>query len=458
MKVVKGVGLKPTTVRVRMYQVGFGDCFLLSFDYPRRLPDGRRERHVLLDFGSTRPPQGKRKAVDFAAVAGRVAADCNERLDAIIVTHRHRDHLGGFADDEAAGILEQLRPAVIARPWTEDPDLAPTAHAPLGADARFALMLGASQDFSLRLQDALAGARHGLRRELRDLAAAQIPNAAAIARLDGWAERFGRSYLHAGGDTGLAAILPGVGITVLGPPTVAEHPGLVRQRDTDPEYWMLQKALLGALPLDTMLDDIEDDDEIDDNDGNEDAGGEAVAANEAESVLPPGPVRWLGERLRRGHLHSLKRLVNTVDNALNNTSLILLVEAGRKRLLLPGDAQIENWRFTLDALDKEPALRRALSAVDLYKVGHHGSRNATPRSLMTLWSDGAAAERPMVALLSTRAGVHGKREATAVPRSSLVNALTERMTVLTTDTPEAPVDVVEVAAPTRTDEPFTSAS
>lgn len=128
---------------------------------------------------------------------------------------------------------------------------------------------------------------------------------------------------------------------------------------------------------------------------------------------------------------------------------------GRKRLLFPGDAQIENWRFILDRLPTEAALRRALAAVDLYKVGHHGSRNATPRSLMTLWSEGAAAERPMLALLSTRAGVHGKREATAVPRSSLVNALTERMTVVTTDTPETPVEVVEVAAPTRTDDPFT---
>lgn len=443
--VVAGVGPKPTTVRVRMYQVGFGDCFLLSFEYARKLPDGRKERHVLLDFGSTRPPQGKRKEVDFAAVAERVAADCNERLDAIVVTHRHRDHLGGFANDAAAAVLERLDPGVILRPWTEDPALEGTATGPLAADARFAHMLGASQDFSLQLQQALAGATHGLRRELRDLAAGQIPNAEAITRLDTWAGRFGAGYLHAGGDAGLARTLPGVGITVLGPPTVAEHPGLVRQRDTDPEYWMLQKDLLGALSLETMLDD-------DDSDDEEDGQG---AAPDAPGALPAGPVRWLGERLRRGHLHSLKRLVTTVDNALNNTSLILLVQVGRKRLLFPGDAQIENWRFILDRLPTEAALRRALAAVDLYKVGHHGSRNATPRSLMTLWSEGAAAERPMLALLSTRAGVHGKREATAVPRSSLVNALTERMTVVTTDTPETPVEVVEVAAPTRTDDPFT---
>ena len=444
--VVKGVGPKPSSVRVRMYQVGFGDCFLLSFEYPRKLPDGRKERHVLLDFGSTRPPKGRRKEVDFAAVAERVAADCSERLDAVVVTHRHRDHLGGFADDDAAAVLERLDPGVIVRPWTEDPALGPTAAGPLGADARFARMLGASQDFSLQLQQALAGASGGLRRELRDLAAGQIPTAEAIDRLDTWAGRFGDAYLSAGGDAGLAGILPGVGVTVLGPPTVAEHPGLVRQRETDPEYWMLQKDLLGALSLETMLEEL---------DGSGDEEDEPAAGPDAPAPLPAGPVRWLGERLRRGHLHSLKRLVTTVDNALNNTSLILLIEAGGKRMLFPGDAQIENWRFVLDRLGTDTPLRRALSTVDLYKVGHHGSRNATPRSLLTLWSEGAAADRPMLALLSTRAGVHGKREATAVPRSSLVNALAERMTVVTTDTPDSPVEVVEVAAPTRTEEPFT---
>ena len=47
----------PHRITVRMYQVGFGDCFLLSFAYHAPLPDGRRARHVLIDFGSTRWPK-----------------------------------------------------------------------------------------------------------------------------------------------------------------------------------------------------------------------------------------------------------------------------------------------------------------------------------------------------------------------------------------------------------------
>ena len=36
-----------------MYQVGFGDCFLLTFHYAKG-----DDRHILIDFGSTKLPQG----------------------------------------------------------------------------------------------------------------------------------------------------------------------------------------------------------------------------------------------------------------------------------------------------------------------------------------------------------------------------------------------------------------
>jgi len=42
---------KPTRVELRSYQVGFGDCFLLSFVY-----GDDDKRHVLIDFGTTALP------------------------------------------------------------------------------------------------------------------------------------------------------------------------------------------------------------------------------------------------------------------------------------------------------------------------------------------------------------------------------------------------------------------
>ena len=114
----------------------------------------------------------------------------------------------------------------------------------------------------------------------------------------------------------------------------------------------------------------------------------------------------------------MARLVRKLDDALNNTSLILLLEVGGLSMLFPGDAQIENWQFTLDRLDdRARAEEEAAPDIDLYKVGHHGSRNATPRSLHALWVDRPNTLPPMTALMSTRPDVHGESEATAVPRA-----------------------------------------
>ena len=63
---------------------------------------------------------------------------------------------------------------------------------------------------------------------------------------------------------------------------------------------------------------------------------------------------------------------------MNNTSVILLFRIGKVSLLFPGDAQIENWQYALD----NKANRQLLAGVDVYKVGHYGSLNATPK---TLW-------------------------------------------------------------------------
>lgn len=90
-------------------------------------------------------------------------------------------------------------------------------------------------------------------------------------------------------------------------------------------------------------------------------------------------------------------------------------------------------------------------------VGHHGSRNATPRSLFEkYWGSERDPARPMVGLMSTRAGVHGKSEATAVPRATLVAALERRMThFYSTDSDlKAGELFLEVVAPAMGKEPF----
>jgi hypothetical protein len=64
---------------------------------------------------------------------------------------------------------------------------------------------------------------------------------------------------------------------------------------------------------------------------------------------------------------------------MNNTSVILLFEVGKAKFLFPGAAQIENWEFALGKKE----LMKLLADLAFYKVGHHGSRNTTPKSLWT---------------------------------------------------------------------------
>jgi hypothetical protein len=80
---------------------------------------------------------------------------------------------------------------------------------------------------------------------------------------------------------------------------------------------------------------------------------------------------------------------NQLDSHSNNTSLALAFElspSGRV-LLFPGDAQVGNWMswFGREWRVKDGSATRKLTAEDLlartvlYKVGHHGSHNATLR-------------------------------------------------------------------------------
>ena len=57
--------------------------------------------------------------------------------------------------------------------------------------------------------------------------------------------------------------------------------------------------------------------------------------------------RWFTKRLDTIRGDELLEIVRALDQAMNNTSLILLFEVGAKKLLFAGDAQIENWLYAL---------------------------------------------------------------------------------------------------------------
>lgn len=441
----------PSRIAVRMYQVGFGDCLLLTLAYPTPLEDGRSERHVLFDFGTTSLPNGRKNLDHVARSIGERTAG---QLDAVVLTHRHRDHLSGFGRQAIADLLQSTAPpTLVVRPWTEDPE----------ADERFTGEEGdapgeASLGFvrALRDADAFAAAAaetiappgsQGLRRQLHMMAFDQVSNPAAVAQLDAWAKPDRGEHLHHGCPTRLESLLPGVRITVLGPPTIEQHPQVTRMRDVDQEeFWMLYRRLGEGLGGDLRA---------------ELKAAAEEAIEDERRALPSGPAQWLIEHLDRQQIGSYLRIVRILDDVLNNTSLILLFEiegdGGMKRLLFCGDAQIEDWEFALKPPEDRAPLLDRLAEVDLYKVGHHGSRNATPRSLFSLWT-GPGKGRDMVALMSTKDDVHGDSPATKVPRATLVDALRDRTDLFDTRSFDADQSFVEVSTDTASADGFSESA
>ena len=93
-------------------------------------------------------------------------------------------------------------------------------------------------------------------------------------------------------------------------------------------------------------------------------------------------------RINHDWLLSMARLALQLDNGLNNTSLVLafeFIDTGQV-LLFPADAQIGSWQswVNLDWQLKESGTEtksfktsELLRRTVFYKVGHHGSHNAT---------------------------------------------------------------------------------
>src|SRR5262249_55257861 len=100
-------------IELRMYNVGFGDCFLL------RIPTPDGERRMLVDCGHH--SQGKGKFSDTELVT-QIKTDLDGKgLDVVVATHRHQDHISGFGE---TNIWSGIPVEEVWLPFTVDPQAA----------------------------------------------------------------------------------------------------------------------------------------------------------------------------------------------------------------------------------------------------------------------------------------------------------------------------------------------
>ena len=118
-KSLPGTLLPPKSgLRVRMYNTGFGDCFLLVFPAERGSPAKRDVFYMLIDCGVHQRFNGG--AEQIRKVAVDIAAATGGHLDLVVITHEHTDHTWGFR--HAQDIFNQMEIDHLWLPWTEDPD------------------------------------------------------------------------------------------------------------------------------------------------------------------------------------------------------------------------------------------------------------------------------------------------------------------------------------------------
>jgi len=425
------MAIAPKSVEIRAYQVGFGDCFLVSFIYGET-----DKRHVLIDFGTTElPKRGKplkpaKPSDHMPTIAEDIRAVCGGRLTAVVATHRHADHINGFGTDARTGksgdIIRGLKPRIVLQPWTEDPAAAKNARTATRDSCRspksFTAGLAAMQEIARAIYELArrppAWMGPSLQRELAFIGLDNIANESAVRSLIVMGEASGAKavWAHHGSDPGLEPLLPGVRVHVLGPPDLTQTETIRKMRKTDPDqFWHL---LVGPRNSETL------------------ARGMTSPRVARLTYRVPAEARWFRDRLDRMRGDQLLQIVRTLDDQMNNTSLILLFEVFGKKLLFPGDAQIENWSWALQDAPNAKATRSLLGGVDVYKVGHHGSLNATPKTL--LWENfqkrNKSQNSRLHTLLSTLPGKHGKVQSrTEVPRRPLLAALGKETILQNTD-------------------------
>jgi beta-lactamase superfamily II metal-dependent hydrolase len=372
------------TAAVRMYRLGeLGDCFLLTFT-----SDEHRSR-VLIDCGSFRNSGASKTRLQ--AVAKDIQTQLNGApLDVVVGTHQHNDHVSGFVHCE--DLFRRIGVEQVWLSWLDDPKdrqarTIGTAHKNLrvalteAQEHLRATAAGRRGSSSLQVLENMLGFQG-----VKGGAGAPVLPADAIAILKDIGKQPPR-YLRPGNAFDLPALPPNtVRVYVLGPPRDSD---LLYRKDPRTGESYDPSLAAATLSATKFLDAVK---------------GQRGKASSQEVQYPfgdllkfrghsgsPAPLRKVMSRyhgrdeawrkIDDDWLSQSESLAIFMDTFTNNSSLVLAFElvASGKVMLFAADAQTGNWlswpdvKWDRSGTTTDDLLARTV----LYKVGHHGSHNAT---------------------------------------------------------------------------------
>ena len=399
---------EPGTVVVRMYRIGHGDCFLLAF--PGKVES--KPVYVLIDCGY-KPGSSSKQFIGTSAkeITASIREATGGHIDVAVITHEHQDHVNAISEKNFEGVT--IGESWFA--WTEDPedDVANTLRRTfkdklLGLIAARNRLSASGDAKEARVIDEFLSFEFGGEDEAFDQALALQGLAAAAGESANKKSmkvfkdkakkiRFIRPHeriipLRGADDVRVFALGPPRDPTLLesldpegdeefhfgaGRPTTLDgFFAAAASRDEGPtgmhapfasRYWMAwDVALLPDNPMPFFANHYG-------------AGPGKPPHPDVDEVGPNEEFR----RIDKEWLYSAGNLALAMNSQTNNASLVLAFELGKggKVLLFAADAQRGNWISWADAkwkdggdeVDARDLLRRTV----LYKVGHHGSHNAT---------------------------------------------------------------------------------
>jgi beta-lactamase superfamily II metal-dependent hydrolase len=350
-----------TKATVRTYRQGLGDCHLVTL----KNSTGKKYT-ILIDCGVILGTDGAPQMMQ--KVMKNVIDETGGRVDLLVPTHMHWDHLSGFL--QAADLFKKLQVGDVWMAWTEDPNDADAIR--LKEEHRKAIAL--LQNTAARLQ--LAGdhgpslltslleffgtASGGTSQDALDAARNKSPSPRYCDPAD------------------LPVELPDFGarIYVLGPPRDEKLLKKTLPTKSAPETYTLALNAF-TIGVGSILGDEDAEQPF--------AEQYRVPVNVAHTLPFFQKNYWNRERWRgieTAWSDDATQFALALDNMTNNTSLVLAIDLGDKGVLLfAADAQVGNWLSWTDCSWDVAA--KKVSGEDLmvrtvfYKVGHHGSRNAT---------------------------------------------------------------------------------